>query len=311
MTSTLNVGARSSAVTQLQQQLAKLGHYKARVDGSYGPITKKAVAAFEKKAGLKADGVADGRTRDAIAKAVKPAGPKALKVGSSGPAVKTLQSQLKQLGYYKAAVDGSYGPVTRAAVQAFERKHGWKADGIAGATVQATLAKEVKAQPKPSWQTVKAPPADYRIVSFRGVKVNVRTRVMIERAESYMKKMGINSRLVITQGSYSNSVSASAGTHSGGGALDISIRQYSTGTADKVVKALRMAGFAAWRRRTVEGFTPHIHAIAIGDKRASASAKSQVASYFRGRDALAANRPDIHLSSAGGNIGRPVPNWAK
>lgn len=312
MTSTINVGTRSSAVTQLQQQLAKLGHYKSKIDGDYGPVTKKAVAAFEKKAGLKVDGIADGKTRDAIAKAAKPS-VSALKVGSSGARVKTLQSQLKALGYYKSTVDGSYGPVTKAAVQAFERKHGWKADGIAGATVQATLAKEVKALPKASesWKTVKAPPADYRVVSFRGVKVNVRTRVMIERAESYMKQMGINSRLVLTQGSYSNSVSASAGTHSGGGALDISIRQYSTATADKVVKALRMAGFAAWRRRTVEGFSPHIHAIAIGDKRASSSAKSQVSAYFRGLDALRSGRKDIHLTSVGGNIGRPVPNWAK
>ncbi len=309
MTSTLNVGARSSAVTQLQQQLAKLGHYTARIDGAYGPVTKKAVSAFEKKQGLKADGIADGKTRDALAKATAPG---SLKVGASGARVKTLQTQLKKLGLYKATVDGSFGPVTKAAVQAFERKHGWTPDGVAGARVQAQLAKEVKALPKASttWKTVKAPPADYRVVSFRGAKVNVRTRVMIERAETYMKQMGINSRLTITQGSYSSSVSASAGTHSGGGALDISIRQYSTATADKVVKALRMAGFAAWRRRTVEGFSPHIHAIAIGDKRASSSAKSQVAAYFRGTDALRSNRKDIHLTSVGGNIGRPVPNWA-
>ncbi|MGV3623187.1 MAG: peptidoglycan-binding domain-containing protein, partial [Archangium sp.] len=193
MTSTLTVGNRSSAVTQLQQQLAKLGHYKAKVDGDYGPITKKAVASFEKKAGLKADGVADGKTRDALAKAAKPSVP-ALKVGSSGAKVKQLQQNLQALGFYKSAVDGSYGPVTRAAVQAFEKKHGWKADGIAGSRVQETAAKEAKALPKPTWQTVKAPPEDYRVVTFRGAKVNVRTKVMIERAESYMKAMGLKSK---------------------------------------------------------------------------------------------------------------------
>lgn len=310
MTSTLNVGVRSSAVTQLQQQLAKLGHYKAKVDGDYGPVTKKAVASFEKKAGLKADGVADGKTRDALAKAAKPSVP-SLKVGSSGPKVKALQQHLKTLGFYKSTVDGSYGPVTKAAVQAFEKKHGWTPDGIAGSRVQETAAKEAKAKPKPSWQTVKAPPSDYRVVSFRGVKVNVRTRVMVERAESYMKAMGLSSKLSITQGSFSNGVSASAGTHDGGGALDISIRGYSAANADKIVKAMRMAGFAAWRRGVNDTFSPHIHAIAIGDKRATQVAKNQVTEYFRGGDGLVGSKRDIHLTATGHNIGRPVPNWAK
>lgn len=311
MTSTLNVGTRSSAVKVMQQQLAKLGHYTVRVDGDYGPLTKKAVASFEKARGLRADGVADGQMRDALAKAVAPPPLKALKVGSSGPSVRALQTRLQALGFYKSTIDGSYGPVTKAAVQAFERKHGWNADGIAGNRVQETAKKEAAALPKPSWQTVPAPRSDYRVISYRGVKVNVRTRVMIERAESYMRKMGLGSKLSITQGSYNTSVSASAGTHDGGGALDISIRGYSSANADKIVKALRMAGFAAWRRGVGDSFSPHIHAIAIGDARATQVAKNQVSEYFRGGDGLVGSRGDIHLTSTGGNIGRPVPNWAK
>ncbi|MDP3154443.1 MAG: peptidoglycan-binding protein [Archangium sp.] len=310
MTSTLTVGTRSSAVTQLQQQLSKLGHYKAKVDGSYGPVTKKAVSSFEKQHNLKADGIADGKTRDALAAAATtPAAP--VKQGMSGAKVKTLQTQLQRLGFYKAPVDGSFGPVTKAAVQAYERKNGWKPDGIAGARVQASLAKDVKALPKADWKTVAAPPADYRIVNFRGVKVNVRTRVMIERAESYMKQMGINTKLSISQGSYNTSVSASAGTHDGGGALDIRTTGYSSATADNVVKALRMAGFAGWRRGVNDSFSPHIHAIAIGDARATQVAKNQVAEYFRGGDGLVGSARDMHLTSTGHNIGRPVPNWAR
>lgn len=311
MTSTLSVGNRSAAVTQLQQQLAKLGLYKAKVDGSYGPITKHAVSAFEKQQGLKADGIADGKTRDALAKVTAPATGAALKQGMSGAKVKTLQTQLQRLGLYRAPVDGSFGPVTKAAVQAFERKRGWNADGVAGARVQAALAEEVKALPKEDWKTVGAPPADYRIVNFRGVKVNVRTRVMIERAESYMKKMGINSKLSFSQGSYSTSVSASAGTHDGGGALDIRINGFSSATADNVVKALRMAGFAAWRRGVNDSFSPHIHAIAMGDTRATQVAKNQVTEYRSGGDGLVGSRGDIHLTSTGHNIGRPMPNWAR
>jgi hypothetical protein len=46
----------------------------------------------------------------------------------------------------------------------------------------------------------------------------------------------------------------------------------------KVVKALRMAGFAAWRRGEVDSFTPRLHAIAIGDRSAAQIAKDQVGS---------------------------------
>ena len=157
-----------------------------------------------------------------------------------------------------------------------------------------------------------APPSDYRRVYFRGVTVNIRTRVMVERAEAIMRALGGPSRYSFIQGSYHYGVSASAGTHNGGGAIDVRCSYYSTYTADtKLVKALRMAGFAAWRRRWSDGFSPHIHAIAIGDRQASSGAKYQVYEYFRGGDGLSGYRRDVHLTSEGHNIGRPVPNWAR
>ena len=162
------------------------------------------------------------------------------------------------------------------------------------------------------WKTAKAPPSDYRIIYYQGKKVNVRTKVMIERTEAIMRSLGLSARLYISQGSYTYGVAASAGTHGGGGALDISIHAYSTYTTDtKIVKALRMAGFAAWRRGYYDGFTPHIHAIAIKDAKMASGARYQVYAYFRGRNGLASNRTDIHLTSFGHSIGRPVPNWAQ
>ncbi len=162
-----------------------------------------------------------------------------------------------------------------------------------------------------NWKTAKRPPSDYRIVYFRGHRVNVRTRVMIERTETILRSFGFRSRLGIIQGSYNYGVAASAGTHNGGGAVDIRISYYSTRTADKIVKAMRMAGFAAWRRRWSDGFSPHIHAIAIKDTRASSGAKYQVYEFFRGGDGLAGYRRDVHLTAEGHNIGRPLPNWAR
>ncbi|MFQ6773009.1 MAG: spore cortex-lytic enzyme [Clostridia bacterium] len=52
--------------------------------------------------------------------------------------VKTIQTKLKNWGYYKGAIDGIYGTGTRNAVKAFQRKNGLTADGIVGsATAKA------------------------------------------------------------------------------------------------------------------------------------------------------------------------------
>jgi L,D-peptidoglycan transpeptidase YkuD (ErfK/YbiS/YcfS/YnhG family) len=55
-----------------------------------------------------------------------------LRVGSTGTAVRCLQSRLNSLGYSAGPVDGSFGPMTRAAVVRFQRAKGLPADGIVG-----------------------------------------------------------------------------------------------------------------------------------------------------------------------------------
>ena len=58
--------------------------------------------------------------------------------GSSGEQVRTIQTKLKNWGYYDGAVDGIYGSQTAQAVKYFQRKNGLTADGIAGpATLKA------------------------------------------------------------------------------------------------------------------------------------------------------------------------------
>lgn len=53
--------------------------------------------------------------------------------------VKTLQEDLKKLGYYTGRIDGSLGPMTRAAIKTFQRHNGLVADGYAGRNTQAKL----------------------------------------------------------------------------------------------------------------------------------------------------------------------------
>ncbi|MBQ5926917.1 MAG: peptidoglycan-binding protein, partial [Clostridia bacterium] len=61
-----------------------------------------------------------------------------LRQGSKGSDVKEVQRRLKQWGYYDGSVDGVFGAGTKAAVVAFQKKNGLKADGIVGkATYQA------------------------------------------------------------------------------------------------------------------------------------------------------------------------------
>ena len=62
-----------------------------------------------------------------------------LRLGSSGEQVRTLQSKLKQWGYYSGSVDGVFGSQTQEAVKYFQRRNGLTADGIVGSATAAAL----------------------------------------------------------------------------------------------------------------------------------------------------------------------------
>ena len=58
--------------------------------------------------------------------------------GSTGEQVRTIQTKLKNWGYYDGAVDGIYGSATTRAVKYFQQKNGLTADGVVGpATLKA------------------------------------------------------------------------------------------------------------------------------------------------------------------------------
>lgn len=63
----------------------------------------------------------------------------AYRYGSRGTTVRQIQTRLKNWGYYKGRVDGIYGYKTTQAVKLFQRKHGLKADGIAGTRTLAAI----------------------------------------------------------------------------------------------------------------------------------------------------------------------------
>ena len=63
-----------------------------------------------------------------------------LKQGSKGKPVERLQTDLNRLGAKpKLKVDGIFGPLTKAAVQAFQKKAKMKADGAVGNLTEAAI----------------------------------------------------------------------------------------------------------------------------------------------------------------------------
>ena len=144
----------SSEVKAMQARLIELGYLTGSADGDFGASTRAALIAFQKNAGLTADGIAGATTIKALnsssapkASASATAAPTSstaatyttLKQGSNGESVKKLQKRLIELGYLTGSADGDYGRATTDAVKAFQKQAGLTADGIAGASTQKAV----------------------------------------------------------------------------------------------------------------------------------------------------------------------------
>jgi putative chitinase len=64
--------------------------------------------------------------------------PATLRLGDQGDRVRTLQANLRALGFY-VATDGDFGPVTELAVIAFQTGHNLKPDGVVGPMTAAAI----------------------------------------------------------------------------------------------------------------------------------------------------------------------------
>lgn len=113
-------GCTGSDVRTLQQNLKKLGYYKdGSVDGSFGPITKKAVLQFQKAAKILVDGVVGPQTRGALTAAlnklkkkttVKPVVKKTTTSVPLGPAVAPKPKPIDKTLPRQASVAVKYDP---------------------------------------------------------------------------------------------------------------------------------------------------------------------------------------------------------
>ncbi|HEX5609563.1 MAG TPA: peptidoglycan-binding protein [Solirubrobacterales bacterium] len=158
-------GASPANVAALQSALQHLQLYKGDVDGIRGPLTRRAVVAFQHRRGLAADGIAGPRTRRALGWRGRPGlGSRTMRIGNRGWDVAALQYLLQRGGYGAGRADGLFGPLTQAAVTRAQSAAGIGADGLAGPATIASLRGHGTAT-APSAPTPGGPVSFYRPVS--------------------------------------------------------------------------------------------------------------------------------------------------
>jgi hypothetical protein len=202
----------------------------------------------------------------------------------SGPSVLLVERALAARHLLASRyVAGQSGTATTSAYAAYQRSLGYRgldANGLPGRTSLTKLGVG-------RFHVVRPVSSGSR-VSYQGKTVNTRTRAMLQEARRRAGRA-----LTLSQGSYHPGVGSSAGTHDGGGVVDISVSGMTSATRTNVVRQLREVGFAAWYRTAIPGvWGPHIHAVAISDPDLASQAQAQVGDYYLGRDGLAGHRPD-------------------
>jgi peptidoglycan hydrolase-like protein with peptidoglycan-binding domain len=146
----LGVGASGDQVTQLQERLLALGYYWDEPDGNFDAQTKYSVKFFQEANGFSANGSASRTVRakantDTAVKWEDYTRNKTLIQLSAGckPGVRValLQLQLKNLGYYKGVITGSFTSSTTTAVRTFQIFNDMSSQYVTGKANTATRQK--------------------------------------------------------------------------------------------------------------------------------------------------------------------------
>jgi peptidoglycan hydrolase-like protein with peptidoglycan-binding domain len=198
--------------------------------------------------------------------------------------VLAVEQALQAKGLLAAsASDGHYGTSTVSAYAAWQRSLGYSgldSNGVPGRTSLTQLGSG-------RFDVTRPVATGSRTDSYGGRQVNTRTADMLRAADATLSWS-----LTLTQGSYTSANSGSAGTHDGGGVVDIGVSSMTTTQRWQTVRALRTVGFAAWLRTPEQGFAYHIHAAAVSDPDMAPAARDQIHDYYFGRNGLASHGAD-------------------
>ena len=133
----------SPGTAALQVGLQARGLYAGTVHGVATADTRAAVRRFQRRHGLRADGIAGPGTRAALGRYGRHTlGRRAIRSGMRGWDVAALQFLLAWHGFPSGTLDGDFGPRTGRALRLYQGWRGLGADGIAGATTIRTLCSE-------------------------------------------------------------------------------------------------------------------------------------------------------------------------
>src|SRR5215475_468670 len=125
--------ASPARVAAVQSALQALRLYSGFVDGVKGPLTRHGIRSFQRRRGLRVDGIAGPETRRALGWRGRPGlGSRVMRYGDQGWDVAALQFLLQRAGHGAGRADGLFGPLTRAAVVRAQEAAGIGVDGLAG-----------------------------------------------------------------------------------------------------------------------------------------------------------------------------------
>jgi LysM repeat protein len=134
--------AASARTAALQVGLRAHGYNPGPIDGVRGPLTTRALVAFQRKRGIRPLGRVGPTTRRALGRRGRPLlGQRELGPGAIGWDVAVLEFRLRRLGLGARNVDGRFTPATAAALRRYQQRRGLVADGIAGPVTFRALAR--------------------------------------------------------------------------------------------------------------------------------------------------------------------------
>ncbi len=163
---TLMLGDEYPAVASLQIRLLELGYMDYdEPSNTFNEATKSAVMLFQRAQDSEMTGIADSTLQDLLFSEQAPA--YQVKLTDSGADIRSIQSRLSELGYYKARTTGYFGPNTEASVLSFQMQNGLTASGVVSyddwqllystEVLPAVIIEEITPEPTPK-PTAKSTP---------------------------------------------------------------------------------------------------------------------------------------------------------
>ncbi|MFP4300286.1 MAG: peptidoglycan-binding domain-containing protein [Spirulinaceae cyanobacterium] len=176
-------GSQGEAVRLIQEQLGIAGFYNYAADGVFDSETENAVKAFQQANNLTVDGVVGPNTQEVLpALGGQQPNPNEiaqnpeseviyLEQGSRGPRVRSLQQQLRNLGYYQGDMNGVFDADTKEAVMRFQQAENLTVDGVVGPRTFAQLGNARPADRASSPSTTNEPTVTYLGLGSQGTSV--------------------------------------------------------------------------------------------------------------------------------------------